>query len=226
MESTGTAVAPRSCVTIERAVRILGADRVVTVAQAAQAFKMPVPEEEPIIRCTHGDFVSAGVRNFRGKGSTFLVHLFSISLMDMRECEMHPGVARGGTWWTLGSEQWCRIPPDEGYYLVDFGPKNEGRFGSTRWNEQDDKIAGLGIGYLRADEHVVAQTVNLIYMVHGVCLMADWIHWGRHRDSQGYAIGVGRFSPLSGISIGAYNIHNSEDLERRVVISRNVSVEH
>ncbi len=187
-------------VTLVRAIKILGADHVITLKQAAYAHHMhalpnvAIPFSEEELR-------SAAKTNKERTTSFHLVYCFGNSLRKQREIH---GIDKSkqphfynNDWWLKDKENfWADQNTNSGWYLLDFGQEEEGRFSSTSWQNQEEEI-GRGFPKCeRADERIVSEAAFSILIIHGKRLMENWYHWGKLSDSVGYRVFVGRFASV------------------------------
>lgn len=189
-------VVPNLSISDEEAqvIDILGKCKVVTLAQAAMVWAItPVPTIAPIHyssetlrECAH--------ENQSQNTDWRLVCINGFSLREQRE---RIGTDRNrqpcfynNDWWLQESEnEWATFKPEADYYLVNF----KGRFGSTSWEKQEKKIAGLGNQFERAHETVVAEAVFSVFKTTGERLLEKWYHWSQTLDSFGRRVLVGGF---------------------------------
>lgn len=196
---------PQEQIDLERAIGILGSDRVVTAEQACAAFNQPVPEGDIPIRYYSETLYAAAQQNSQGFTDWRLVYIMPLSIREQRDIIGDSDQPRfyDQDWYQNKSEDgWANDKPVEGYQLIDF----KGRFGETKWADQDTEIAKLGSIYERADEFAVSQAVISNFKASGdkeERLLEDVYHWGRREGSDGYRVHVGDFdSDGLGVSCG------------------------
>ncbi len=168
---------------LKRALKILGAERIVTAKQSSKAWNIPMPEKA-IIGYREEDLREAAIANQSGAASFYLVWCNGFSLKDQRE---RRGVDKNRSphfynndWWLKDEQKtWASQVANPGYHLLDFGPNDRGRFGSVTWENQEKNIAELDQNLERVHETIVSEAVFSIFMVHKKRLMGEWYHWGK-----------------------------------------------
>lgn len=182
-------------ITIVRAISILGADHVITPEQVGKAHNIFTPANV-VIPFSQKELEDVAEANKNGTASFYLVYCLGNSLKKQREIHgvdknKQPCFSRND-WWLKDKESfWADQQGEAGYYLLDFGPKERGSFGSTSWANQEEKISSEFPGCERADERIVSEAVFSILIVHGKRLMENWYHWGKFSDSVGCRVYVG-----------------------------------
>lgn len=191
--------------TIVRALNILGDRKVMTAEQAALAWKRSVPENAPI-RYSEDTLRQCAELNRTAGTDWRLVYIFGLSLRDQHQLRgdnpnHQPCFYKNWDWWLKKPEDyWATQKPEPGYYLIDFN----GRWGSTSWDRQEQKIAKLGPSYERAHKAVISEAVFSSYQTYQEHLLENWYHWGRSLDSYGGRVSVGLFD-RDGLNVYGYH---------------------
>ncbi|MCR4277456.1 MAG: hypothetical protein NUV80_05340 [Candidatus Berkelbacteria bacterium] len=181
---------------LDRAIRLLGVEKVVTAQQWGEVWGREVVETEAgVLKFNQGVLQSAADTNKAGFTDFRIVYYGGTSLREGHQIfgtdkSVQPCYWKDSTWW-LGSENdWATHQPKTGYYLLDY----KLRFRNMKWQSQENEIAKLGNGYSRAHETVVTEGAFSFYKVHnGERLLEKEYHWGRSSDSDGYRVRVGFF---------------------------------
>ena len=181
----------REQITIVRAIKILGAAKVVTAEQSTKVWNVAVPETLPAIRYTDEILRGCAESNKAGNTDFRLVYLQGFSLRQLRDIGeirkiYHPSVSNRDWWLKEVEDAWATEKPNSDYYLIDF----KGRWASKTWHKQDQKIADLD-NYKRAHEASVAEAIVTIFKVTGERLLKGWFHWGSSQGSDASRIGIG-----------------------------------
>lgn len=222
-EKAAKATVPSGFCDIQGIAKILGRTRVVTARQSAKVRRLPVPKGVNFF-VPRGVVLQMASENAAGTHSWHLGYYhgasiekeresFGTTASDTRPCFWPSGLNPAGTTW--GKE----APATPGYHFLDYGPGDQGRFSSTSWAGQTEKIASLGSGMKRADERVVVSITNDLLLVHAVRLMAGWVHWGSSQASDGDRLYVGRFARYGWFVNDFHPDWNDLD-SFRVVVSR------
>ena len=180
---------------LDRAIKVLGTDKVVTAIQAHKAWGRESPGEEvSVVGLREGILQSAADTNKTGATDFRLVYCLGISLRDQREflgvdLKKLPCYSEEDWWLAETEDSWATRNPACGYRLLDFRL----RFGGLGWNVAEDEIARLGADYSRADEVIVAEACSSVSQVHDKRLLAFEVHAGATADSKGDIVSVGLF---------------------------------
>lgn len=182
-------------ITIVRAISILGADHVITSEQAGKAHNISTPANV-VIPFSQKELEDVAEANKNGTASFYLVYCLGNSLKKQRSIH---GIDKSkqpcfynNDWWLKDKESfWADQQTQAGYYLLDFGPKEQGRCGATSWQNQEEKISREFPECERADERIVSEAVFSILIIHGKRLMENWYHWGKFSASGGRRVCVG-----------------------------------
>lgn len=222
-EKAAKATLPPGFIGLQEAIKLLGKSRVVTARQSAKVRRLPIPKNtfllvsrEAVLQMAREN--QAGTHSWRlgyyhGASIEKERESFGTTASDTRPCFWTSGLNPAGTTW--GKEVLAPV----GYYFLDYGPGDGGRFGSTSWDRQAEKIAALGAGMKRADERVVVSITNDMLLVHAVRLMASWVHWGCSQASVGFRLYVGVFDRNGWNVFGYHPVWNGNGYIR-VVVSR------
>ena len=202
-------------VSVADALDILGPAKVITREQALRAWYATELEADPplkygevVLRCCAED-------NRQGQTDWRLVRIIGFSLAELYEVSQTyflSGQPRFGPnrWWLSQDEKsWAGAFPGHGYYLVDFGPRSDGRWGGVPWAEQSSNICRLGTVYERAHEAMVCEAVVSFAATHGEQLLASWCHWGRSVTAAGQRVCVG-YNPRDGVVVSHASDHRSD----------------
>lgn len=186
---------------IDGVITILGAEKVVTMQQASDAFNfaslaaVAKGEVAIMIRYTEETLRECAVLNRSGQADWRMIYALPLSLRQQREVigvdKANQPCFYDNDWWLNDKEDaWAKFQPEAGYVLIDF----KGRFNRTNWNDQNSRISEMGEQYERADERVFAQALVSIFKTHEERLHLGTYHWGRIEDSGGDRVFVGRFA--------------------------------
>lgn len=174
------------------AMDLLGVGKVFTQAQAKSKIALPIRYSETALR-------ECAAQNAARESDWRLIYLAGKSHRALeteigRNRKLKPCFDPDSTWWLQTAEDgWANEGFEAGYYLLDFGPQSQGRFGATAWANQDAEIAKLGPEFERAHEAMVSEAAIRIFQATGERLLQGWYHWGRLLASDGYRVYVGGF---------------------------------
>lgn len=222
-EKVAKATIPPGFCDVQGVIKLLGRARVVTARRSARVRRLPVPKNA-IFLVPREAVLQMARENEVGTHSWYLGYYhgqsieeerenFGMTASDTRPCFWRSGLDPVGTTW--GKEA---LAP-AGYYFLDYGPGDQGRFSSTSWTRQTEKVVALGAGIKRADERVVIGITNDLLLVHRLRLMISWVHWGFSQAPGGHRICVGDFD-RSGWNVFDYHPDWGGNDSRRVVVSR------
>ena len=192
---------------LEVAIELLGAGKVVSCEQHCTAFGQEVPHGTLVVCPTLEQLQQAAEENKSGNTDWRVVYVSALSFPQQRQIvgtdSDNQPCFYDQDWYLEDSEKaWANGKPEAGYYLVDF----KGRWNSTNWQGQEDKITALGEDYERADERVFSQGLLSIFKISGQRLFENDYHWGRTLGSDGDRVFVGLFDS-GGLVVG--HVHPS-----------------
>lgn len=208
---------------LDRAIKLLGTEKVVSAEQWGKAWDREVVKTETgILKFSEGILQSAADTNKAGISDYRLVYCGGISLREQREIlgtdtKVQPCHYTSNTWWLdEANDSWATYQPKPGYRLLDY----KLRFRSMKWQPQENEIVRLGPGFSRAHETDVAEGCISNFKTHnGERLLENAWHWGQSLDSVGLRVVVGGF-----LADGFYVGWGAPGLSRDrlgVVVSRN-----
>lgn len=172
--------------TIEKAIGILGSEKVVTADQALQAWGLSLEAKNTQVNYSRGTLFTASLVNMAGGGDWRLIYILPISLREQRDIigvylKLQPCFSRH-MWWILDAPEgkWAFNRPEEGYYLVNF----KHVYAGNDWKVQQRKVDRFGTSE-RTDEHAYCQALISIYRTHFDPLYVRANHWGRYEVGNG-----------------------------------------
>jgi hypothetical protein len=197
--------------TIVRAINILGADKVITKDQWAEAWRLSVPRYDTLIHYSEDVLRNCADSNKNHSTDFRLIYLHGYSLRGLQtEISMiqNQPLCSNNNWWLHPDEDhWTLKKPDAKYYLIDFS----GVLPSISWDDQEKEIAKLG-SYERAHEASVSEAIITIFMISGERLLENWSHWGPSLVKKRFRSCVGRFDE-KGLQVDRYHpVGNYDDL--------------
>lgn len=203
--------------TIVRAINILGAKRVVTVAQSSQAWNVQTPQDKAI-RYFEADLRQCAAENRSRKANWYLVYCHGLNLHKQRKIvgvntDKQPCFYNNDWWRKRKEDEWSKFNPPADYYLLDF----QGRFADRNWQEQEAEIAKMS-GMERAHETIVSEADIAVYKTHNFRLLVHW-HWGKSLDSNGFRVFIADFGVI-GMYIDRGWSEYSGNSDLRVVLLR------
>lgn len=208
---------------LDKAIQLLGAEKVVTAKQWSEAWGREVNETEAgVLHFSQSVLQSAAYTNKAGFTDFRVVYYGGTSLREGHQIfgidtKVQPCYYASSTWWfDEENDEWATRQPKAGYYLLDY----KLRFKDMKWQPQEDEIVKLGTGYSRAHETVVTEGAFSFYKVHGgERLLEKAYHWGQSLVSDGYRVCVGDFDANGWRVGGLYPVCSLGDLG--VVVARN-----
>ena len=198
-------------VSLRSAIKLLGAENVVTPKQAADAINphrananLPplVPQAPVPTRYTTQSLLehkALDEQEFGKDNGPLLAYSYELSLRELRRTF---GTGPNGfdpTTWDQDPKEdyWAEQPGRPGWYLISM----QGRFETTNWADQETKIAHLG-PYERAHEVTVANIAFALFLLQGKRMPNNFWHWGNSLDRIGYRVSVG--FDRDGFHVGGY----------------------
>lgn len=193
---------------LDRAIKLLGAKKVVTAEQWGKAWKREVTlTDAGILKFSQSVLQSVADSNKAGHTDYRLVYCGGISLREQHQIfgtntKKQPCYYASSTWWLdEKNDSWAKYQPKPGYRLLDY----KLRYRSTQWQAQEDEIAKLGTGFSRAHETDVSEGAFSFYQVHGgERLLETAYHWGQSLDSGGRRVCVGYFDAFGWHVVGSH----------------------
>ena len=178
--------------TIQQAIQILGAGKVITEKVSVQAWKLPDLGDIPL-RYKKATLIWAQNENSLGNADWRLIWVNGLSLIEQRnikgtDCDNH-SCFDDNDWW-LDDERkywlnkgqrsyWAEGKPEEGYYLINL----HGLFANTHWNIQNQGITKLE-RQERTNETVFSEVIQTIFFVTKELIADDWRHSGSFIDGR------------------------------------------
>lgn len=193
-------------VTIDKAISIIGVNRVITAAQARKVFNLDDDTPslfETSVSYTEETLSECATENERKEARWRLVYTLPLSFREQydrigtdkdRRGELYFSAPTdyivGHCWWLGESEaSWVGSKPLAGYHLIDMQGVLQSR---TNWHQKTDAIALLGEQFECVDERVFLQALASLFKIHpGEWAHVSRWHWGRLETSSGERVYVG-----------------------------------
>ncbi len=212
-------------ISINRAIKLLGARNVITAEQASSAWEAKAPAKA-VLQIREPSIQSAADTNKNKTTRFMLVYCLGLSLKEQRdrwgiEGFVSMGFYREDAHWLdeRKDEPWAQERRTPGYRLLDFNSRFHNWKDGTTWQQQEDAIKKLGSGFCRAHEADVVEAYLSCIRVYGPYprLLASVSHWGQALTSDGERVIVGR--TISG-SVSVHGGNPDQPSTCGVVISR------
>lgn len=209
-------------ITLDSAIRILGADKVISADAEAKAWGRTEVVNAPI-RYTEATLRQAAQENVAGFTDWRLVYVNGELLRRLREIvgtdkKQQPCFSEYSTWWLADKEDlWATKQAEGAYYLLDLKP----RWGGMNWDCQEVELKKLGDKFERADPAVFTKAAITIFQNSGEReerIAKDWVHWSGVAASGGYFVFVGHFGTDGWLVYGVHRGRSGSGL--RVVVFR------